>query len=141
MSEEFWGKPIFVYTRAQAIEDGVLVEMPTEKLREAGLIFPVAMTSESFARCVEWTDIDTQQAGEPQDVSARIWDVLWMLRQSIKGAIGKRVSEQEYHYPVIVLGDHEHDGKYTRKEVTLKAICGPGDNAEPVITVMFPWED
>ena len=26
-------------------------------------------------------------------------------------------------------------------EVTLKAVCGPGDNAEPCITVMLPEED
>jgi hypothetical protein len=26
-------------------------------------------------------------------------------------------------------------------DVTLKAIIGPGDNLEPVITVMFPEED
>jgi hypothetical protein len=27
------------------------------------------------------------------------------------------------------------------KRQNLKAICGPGDNAEPVITVMLPEED
>ena len=26
-------------------------------------------------------------------------------------------------------------------EITLKAICGPGDNGEPVITIMWPNED
>jgi hypothetical protein len=25
--------------------------------------------------------------------------------------------------------------------VRLKAVCGPGDNAEPVVTVMMPDED
>ena len=25
--------------------------------------------------------------------------------------------------------------------VTLKAVCGPGDDAEPVITIMLPEED
>jgi hypothetical protein len=30
----------------------------------------------------------------------------------------------------------------TKQEtVTLKAICGPGDTAEPVITIMLPEED
>ena len=28
-----------------------------------------------------------------------------------------------------------------RDLVTLKAICGPGDDAEPVITIMLPGED
>ena len=27
------------------------------------------------------------------------------------------------------------------KEVTLKAVCGPGDDRKPVITVMLPEED
>jgi hypothetical protein len=27
------------------------------------------------------------------------------------------------------------------KRQYLKAICGPGDDAEPVITIMFPEED
>jgi hypothetical protein len=30
----------------------------------------------------------------------------------------------------------------TKQEtVQLKAVCGPGDNAEPVITIMLPDED
>ena len=28
-----------------------------------------------------------------------------------------------------------------RRVVTLKAVCGPGDRAEPVITIMLPRED
>jgi len=27
------------------------------------------------------------------------------------------------------------------RAVTLKAVCGPGDNLEPVITIMTPDED
>jgi hypothetical protein len=27
------------------------------------------------------------------------------------------------------------------EKVTLKALCGPGDDAEPVITIMLPHED
>jgi hypothetical protein len=27
------------------------------------------------------------------------------------------------------------------KLVELKAVCGPGDNSEPVITIMLPEED
>jgi hypothetical protein len=28
-----------------------------------------------------------------------------------------------------------------RRLVTLKAMCGPGDQGEPVITIMLPEED
>lgn len=44
MREFDWGEPISVYTRAQAIEDGVLVDV-TEAARRHGFIIPVAMTS------------------------------------------------------------------------------------------------
>jgi hypothetical protein len=27
------------------------------------------------------------------------------------------------------------------KTATLRAVCGPGDQGEPVITIMLPWED
>jgi hypothetical protein len=33
------------------------------------------------------------------------------------------------------------DDPKRRKTITLKATCGPGDDLEPVITVMFPDED
>jgi hypothetical protein len=33
------------------------------------------------------------------------------------------------------------DDPKRQKTITLKATCGPGDNLEPVITVMFPDED
>ena len=29
----------------------------------------------------------------------------------------------------------------THRLVTLKALCGPGDNLEPVVTIMLPSED
>ena len=40
---EYFGEPISIYTRAQAIEDGVLVDV-SESAREAGFKFPVAVT-------------------------------------------------------------------------------------------------
>jgi len=35
----------------------------------------------------------------------------------------------------------DSDGVPKRELVTLKAACGPGDNGEPVITIMKPDED
>lgn len=39
-------------------------------------------------------------------------------------------------FPVIITHD---DGR--RRSVILKAVCGPGDEWEPVITIMMPGED
>ena len=42
---------IHSYTRAQAIADGVLVDV-SATAREAGIRFPVALTCAVYARCV-----------------------------------------------------------------------------------------
>jgi Family of unknown function (DUF6573) len=39
------------YTRAQAIEDGVLIDV-SATAREAGIRYPVALTSAVWGRCV-----------------------------------------------------------------------------------------
>ena len=58
MSEEtskgFWddAEIIYAYTRAQAIEDGELVDV-SETARESGIKFPVAVTRAVWAKYVE----------------------------------------------------------------------------------------
>ena len=82
---DIFGEPIAVYTRQQAIEDGVLVDLMQPEtvslVREAGFKFPVAMTAGAFAATVA-------EIGEPlpagQDIQGRLWDVLWMLACAIR---------------------------------------------------------
>jgi hypothetical protein len=120
---EIFGEPIYTYTRAQAIEDGVLVDV-SETAREAGLKYPVAMT-----RAV-WCDyVEIPEGVKGQDEKGRLWDILWMLRV----AVGRGGSEIRYQLLVRQKGG--------LRRVTLKAICGPGDDASPVITIMKPEED
>lgn len=145
--DEIFGKVIFSYTRKQAIEDGVLVNLTDPSftfrprlniLKEAGIIFPVAMTYTAFARAV-------QELGEPlppcQDLSGRLWDVLTMLKYAIKNG----GNESTLFFSVRVWNWIYVSGKRTERtkheDVRLKAVCGPGDNAEPVITIMLPDED
>ena len=59
---DFFGKPIYSYTRAQAIADGALIDVSTTA-REAGIVWPVAMTSAAWADCVEWTDATEARKG------------------------------------------------------------------------------
>jgi hypothetical protein len=129
MSENFWegAEVLSTYSRAQAIEDGVLIDV-SEVSREAGIKYPVALTSAVWARCVE-----VPPGVSCQDESGRLWDVLFVLRMAIREASG----------PVLTYGVHVRNTNRhgTPPLVRLKAICGPGDNAEPVITVMFPEED
>ena len=120
---------IFNYTRAQAIEDGVLVDL-TEWARETGFRIPVACTTAVWHEHVEPPGT-TEKLG--QSVRGRAHDLLWMLYVSIRGSDSK---SESLMFEVLFVQEGSE-----RKTVTLKAICGPGDHGEPVLTVMLPDED
>ncbi|WP_342770176.1 DUF6573 family protein [Xylanimonas allomyrinae] len=75
---ELFGEVIHAYTRAQAIEDGVLVDA-TETAREAGFAVPVALTAAAWADAVAWNH------GGGQDEAGRLWDVLFMAAMTVRG--------------------------------------------------------
>ena len=127
---EYFGEVIYSYTRAQAIEDGVLADV-TETAREAGIKFPVAVTEALWTGYIE-PDEGLKSLG--QSVDGRLWDVLWMFR-----CAASKFEGDTLFFDVIFTMPH---GKETRQQtIKLKAICGPGDSMEPVITIMLPNED
>ncbi len=131
----FWddAEIIYAYTRAQAIEDGVLVDV-SKTAKEAGFVYPVAITSAVWADCVEWSDEDTKRQ-VPQDEFGRLWDVLWMAKIAVKQGNGGT----QLLYP---LHRVPRGGKAQKPRlIHLKLVCGPGDTPEPVITIMLPDED
>lgn len=117
------------YSRAQAIEDGVLVDV-TETAKEAGFNIPVAITHFAWVKAV----IGSSKA-VCQDEAGRLWDVLTVLFFSIKRMKKDRRSST-IRFTVSVRVD-----EHTNRDIRLKSICGPGDNAEPVLTIMLPDED
>ena len=121
---------IFSYTRAQAIEDGVLVDL-TAWAREAGFKVPVACTSTIWQGYIV-PPPGTESLGQSE--RGRGHDLLWMLYVSIKAS--KNAQRDQILYRVLFL---QAPGKM--EEVTLKAHFGPGDKGEPVITIMLPSED
>jgi Family of unknown function (DUF6573) len=154
---------IFSYTRAQAIADGVLVDV-SELAKEAGFRFPVAVTTGVWAECVAVPD---GVAG--QDETGRLWDVLNVLRFAIQRGEARDVqgidfamhvcpdnlldvlnkaryaverpkspNPQRVDFAVHVRNDNREGDP---PQVKLYALCGPGDDSEPVITVMLPHED
>jgi hypothetical protein len=132
--DEFFGDVISIYTRAQAIEDGQLIDV-SETAREAGFTLPVAMTATVWADCIAWTDDDIEKQAY-QDESGRLWDVLYMAYHGIltNKASGNQLLYQLYRVP--------RDGRSSKAELTtLKLIIGPGDTPEPVITILLPCED
>lgn len=133
-AESFFGEVISTYTRAQAIEDGVLIDAGS-MAQEAGFKWPVAVTSAAWADCVAWTEDDNRQQVY-QDESGRLWDVLFMASHAIRtrSGSGDRLLFQLYRIPL--------DRRSTKAELTtLKLIVGPGDQGEPVITILLPHED
>ena len=68
-----------------------------------------------------------------QDESGRLWDILWMFRCAAAKFDGNTLL-----FKLHVRNDNQDQ---TPPLVTHKAECGPGDDAEPVITIMLPEED
>jgi len=71
-----------------------------------------------------------------QSTKGRLWDVLMVLRYTIRAA-NRRESTDRVHFKVNV--DERGDGK--TKTVALWCQVGPGDQGEPVLTVMLEGED
>ena len=123
---EFFGPPISVYTREQALEDGVLVDV-SETAKDAGIIYPVAVTQRL------WTGYivpDDRSRPYGQSESGRLWDVVYLL------SVAARSGGETVHYTVSFIMKERQ-----RRNVQLKAVCGPGDDMTPVITLMLPDED
>lgn len=137
----FADAPIIIsYTRAQAIEDGVLVDL-TEWASETGFKLPVACTSEVWHRYVV-PPVGTRELGQTE--RGRAHDLLWMLFVAIKRKAahsrsqgnGQPAANDLLLYDVLFL-----QAASRLENTRLKAICGPGDHREPVLTIMLAHED
>jgi hypothetical protein len=120
---------ISTYTRAQAIDDGVLVDV-TAQAKETGISLPTALTREVWESYVALSPAATDACN---DERGRLHDILWMFRCAAARA-SKDVSELQFQLYVVTTS-------LEPELVTLKAICGPGDDEAPVITILLPEQD
>lgn len=122
---------VFCYTRAEALADGVLVDV-TREAREAGFTLPVAITE------ALWRDINTvPERVRWQDPRGRLHDVLWMSGLAAGRAGRNPKTNREAVLPVrLVL--HTHNNPHGNHVVELALHCGPGDAGEPVLTIGYP---
>lgn len=114
---------ISCYTRDDAIRDGTIVDI-SELAKEMGYTVPVGVT-----RAV-WDIIEKKPA--MQDITGRIWDLLWMLKIRIRGA-----SYRDTLLFTVLM----QSGR--KKMQTFKAMIGATDpiTGNPAITIMLPGED
>lgn len=132
--DALFGEVIHRYTRAQAIADGILIDVSTTAT-EAGFRWPVAMTHAAWLDCVEWTTADNAQQGY-QDESGRLWDVLFMA------AHAARTTSQQREQLLYSLYRVPRDGQSRQAHLTkLKLMLSAGDEGEPVMTLLLPHEE
>ena len=130
----FYGEVIYVYTRAQALADGALIDAGS-MASEAGFRWPVAVTAAVWEDCVAWSESDSDRQIY-QDQSGRLWDVLFMAAYAAR-AQANAASQLRFELVRV-----PRDGRSTQAEpTTLKLVVGPGDDAEPVMTILLPQED
>lgn len=122
LKAEYGDSLISIYTREQAIADGVLVDLSKLYPSETRVFkYPVACTEVVWNKIKKYAD----QHGNPA-----VWDLCWM---SIK-AKTTIISESEHLFECNVPID-------AKRPTEFKIHCGAGDNYEPVITIMMPYED
>ena len=130
--DDFWGDVVFRITRRQLLEEGALLDISTTA-REAGIVFHTAITAGLWAAY-----------GDAQTVEASVgfvWDLCWMLRCAAKGAIPCRKFKDAFSETLFFHIFVKAHGNGHAKFVEVKAVCGPGDNMESVITLLLPNED
>ena len=123
MASEIFGDLVYAYSRADAIRDGVLIDV-SERAKRAGIRYPTACTTAVWALidCLPDSETDTL-AGIVAD--ARLAAVLRGMLAAIRRGGARGTDRVEFG----ALG------------CLLWAQCGPGDTGEPVITIMREGED
>lgn len=128
-ANELFGAAISTYSRAQAIEDGVLVCANSgdfDEVTRQHFKYPVAMTSAVFGLMEKAVNNENWM----NDYKGVWHDICHMSR-----SFYRTVDATTRIFRVIIKGAG-------RKSIyDLKAVCGPGDDGEPVLTFMLPTED
>ena len=120
---------ISTYSRAEALEDGALVDV-TPTAYEAGFRYPVAVTQALQAML----EPGKAEQALGQSYAGRLWDVLWLASLTARRSQGSRFTFQV----ILAKACTDADDGLAHSETTLVAVCSPGDQGEPVITIGLP---
>ena len=119
---------VYCYSRAQAILDGVLVDV-TEQAKAIGFKLSTVVTDHLFHGYVE---VPKGLEGEGQSVTGRLHDLMVLALFAAR----KAVNTDSVTFKVDFL---MAPGR--KETVEVVAHIGPGDHGEPVLTIMLPDGD
>ena len=120
-SDNLFGEVIYTYSRKQAIADGVLVDLNgIDAIRQH-------WKAQMACTATVWSIIEQALETEGQDLNGIAHDLSHMAKLAIRD--GRAV--EEVFFTVLIVGTKH----------SLKLHIGPGDRAEPVLTLMLPEED
>lgn len=130
---------IFSYTRAQAIADGVLIHLPLAS--RFGFKVPVAITSAGHGSAIAWDECDPNAAEiasmrEAAVLQAAVHAAKALTRRQNAGDHVARPDRIDFTVECLA-----NDGSGRLISVAFYMLIGPGDDAEPVGTIMLPDED
>ena len=112
---------ISTYSRAQALADGVLVDV-SAAARLIGFLYPVAVTAGLYAEITAGTETEAE-------AQKRVEQVPLALYQAI---VNSPAGQDRLEFTVEFTPSHP---------LPLWSLCGPGDTPAPVLTVMLTHED
>lgn len=127
--QEIFGEVISKYSREQAIEDGVLIDV-TEKAKEAGFKTPVCITQHLHSVI---NNIPERKKGI-ESYSGRLWDVLWMASLAVRGEFGKEDPKTYLPFSLYIT----YPGPTTKPKIQNLIIAF---NKAEGFTIMFPEDD
>ena len=119
---------IHSYSRAQAIEDGALIDV-SKQARDIGIRYPTALTADA------WTEAIALPRGIEFDAAlwerSRVGEVLELAMTELESSLTKCV---RFVFRVALSLDDS-------KRIELRATVSPGDDGREVLTIMLPHED
>jgi hypothetical protein len=122
------GEAVDSYSRAQAIADGVLIDV-SQTAAQAGFDVSVALTIDAWQAAVSWPGDDPRQ-----DEGGRLWDVIHMAANAVRQPNGQG-QRLPFNLAVVPIGDD------VARLMTLVCVFGPDDTGHLAVTIMRPGED
>lgn len=117
--EELFGPVLSRYSRADALDDGALVDL-SGRASAKGVRYPMAITCAAYGAICE----GVKEADRPFRVDALVDAFKAGIRRQKAGCNRFKFTLMAKSGPV-----------------TLDAVCGPGDTMDPVLTLMLEGED